>query len=265
MKVGFLGLGNMGQAIIKGIHQKNSDITIYGYDINPGYMKFCQENYQVIKCDSIKELVNNSSILVLAVKPQVLPSLVEEIQQAAGQDSCIISIAAGIDLNWLNTNLKELPIVRVMPNINAQIGCSTSCYCCNELVHLKQKKNVVELFELVGTIQEIPESQFSVFTAIAGSSPAITYLYLDSIARAALQAGMSKDIALKIIADSVIGSSKMVLESNLHPIALMDSVCSPNGTTIEGIQFLKNHAWEGILAQAIQEILEKEIKLSQKK
>ena len=167
-----------------------------------------------------------------------------------------------LTIDYLAQALYEnAPIVRVMPNINARVGASTVAFCANASVADEQKKLVETMLCTIGTVTELPESMFSVFTAIAGSSPAFTYIYIDALARAAVQAGMPKAQALQIAASSVFGSAKLVMESGEHPYALADSVCSPSGTTIDGVLTLQENAFESTVHKAIKAVIEKDKRL----
>jgi pyrroline-5-carboxylate reductase len=164
----------------------------------------------------------------------------------------VISVAAGRTLAFLEDGLgPDLPIARVMPNINAKVGASTSAFAVNSRCAESHKSIVQALFSTVGAIIELPEEQFSIFTAIAGSSPAFSYMYIDALARAAVRGGLSRDKALEIAASAVYGSAKMILESREHPFTLIDQVSSPGGTTIEGICALQEHGFESAVHKAV--------------
>ena len=122
-----------------------------------------------------------------------------------------------------------------MPNINAKVGCATSAFCTTETVSDEQKAIVKKLFSTVGAVTELSEKMFSIHSVIGGAAPAFAYLYIDALSRAAVKAGMPKKQALELTAQTVLGSAKMVLESGEHPWELIDQVCSPGGTTIEGV------------------------------
>jgi pyrroline-5-carboxylate reductase len=151
-----------------------------------------------------------------------------------------------------------------MPNINAKVLASESGYCANENCTSEQKKMVYDMFSAVGSAIEIPEKFFSIFGVIAGSSPAFAYIYINALAKAAVKAGMPKAQAMEIAANTVLGSAKMVLESNEHPCKLADMVCSPGGTTIEGVCALDEMGFENTVIKAFDAVLEKDRKISGK-
>lgn len=270
MNYGFIGAGNMAGAIIKGMtigtkSYQGSQIFVTskkGHS-STSLAQLCD----VHACNTSIEVVKNSDVLILAVKPNVLSELLPSLKEAITQKHClIISIAAGKTLSYLETLLeKNTPIVRVMPNINAKVGASTSGYCANEATTKEQKEIVQALFETIGSVIEIEEKHFGIFSAIAGAAPAFAYLYIDALSRAALKAGMSKKQSLEITAQTVLGSAKMVLESQEHPWALIDQVCSPGGTTIEGICSLESNGFENTIIQAVDAVIAKDNFIGRKK
>lgn len=267
MRFGFIGAGNMASAIIRGmtVGTKSCD----GKDIfitsktGTSAEKLAEEIGGTNAVGTAAEVVAASDVLVLAVKPhvlaEVLPALREEI---AEKKPLVVSIAAGKSLAYLADLLPAgTSIVRVMPNINAKIGAATSGLCANRFVTEEQRAIVKGMFATIGAVIEVEESQFGIFTVLAGSAPAFAYLYMDALARAAVKAGMPKKQALQIAAATVEGSAKMVLESGEHPMALVDQVCSPGGTTIEGVAALQANGFEATLTRAFDAVLEKDKKM----
>ncbi len=263
MNYAFIGLGNMASAIIKGMAHSNQFSTdkIYGYDIMDEKAQTLTE-FGLIACDSIEKAVG-ADVVVLAVKPQVLPQVLTVLKNSIFKQPLIISIAAGKEIEYFERQLGELPIVRVMPNINAAVGAATSAYTGNKFATSEHKQLVERLFATVGTITELPEHLFGVFGAVAGASPAFAYMYIDALARVAVAGGMSKQQALDIAASTVFGSAKMILASSEHPWSLIDKVCSPGGTTIEGILSLQSDGFEDAVHRAIAAVIEKDKKLRQ--
>ncbi|GFI61600.1 pyrroline-5-carboxylate reductase [Clostridiales bacterium] len=266
MKYGFIGAGNMASAIIKGMTIGTNSFNgkdIYVYNIHRSSAESLSEKCGTNVCDSAQELINCCDVIILAVKPNVLPEVIKEVKEKLLEKSpLLISIAAGKTIEFLQgITDPQIPIVRVMPNINAKVGCSTSAFCTSDSVTEEQKDIVKSLFSTIGSITELPEKLFSIHGVIGGSAPAFAYLYIDALARAAVKAGMSKPMALEMTAQTVLGSAKMVLESGEHPWALIDQVCSPGGTTIEGICSLEANGFEAAIHQAFDSVYEKDKKL----
>lgn len=265
MNYGFIGLGNMASAIIKGMVGSNlfKASSIYGINRSQQKTDALVSAYGIQSSSTIEELMANVDVVVLCVKPQILPEVLPVVKEYLREGQIVISVAAGKNLDYLQQNLHaETPIFRVMPNINAVIGLSTSCYSVNTVSTQVQKDSVEQLFSTIGTIVELPENLFSIFTTIGCASPAFTYLYIDSLARAAVREGMPKQMALDIAANSVLGSAKMVLESKEHPWSLIDQVCSPGGTTIQGVTSLQINHFESTIYDAVDAVISKDKALS---
>lgn len=263
--LGFIGTGNMASAIIKGVvgssFLKGEDIAVYNKSPEKAQKLGAQFGVKVFS--SAKEVAESCSEIVLSVKPNVIAQVLGEIKDTLAQKKpLIISIAAGKTLPFLASLLDyDARIIRVMPNINAVVGQSVSAYCPNEFATEEDAGFANRLCSSFGTAVCIPETQFSAFSAIGGCSPAFVYMFIDSLARAAVKNGMPKDKALEISAQAVLGSAKMVLESGDHPWKLVDKVCSPGGTTIEGVLSLQKDGFEAAVCNAVNAAFEKDKKL----
>ncbi len=265
MNIGFLGIGNMGGSILKGFLSNGLDAkNIFIYDINFNKVEEFKKMFSLNVCDNYEQLIKNVDYLIVAVKPDIFVKLLEDINLYLQKyNPIIISIAAGISINNIYSKLdnKSLGIVRVMPNINAEICLSTSAYCYKN-VKDEDIKKIVTLLENIGSVFYMPEEKFSIFTAIAGCSPAYIYLFLDSIAKGAQKMGLNKKEAIQIAIDVTIGSANMLKKSNKHPWELIDNVCSPGGTTIEGICTLEKNSFQQIIVEAIENTIKKDILLN---
>lgn len=265
MKIGFIGAGNMATAIIKGVI--NSKLLncneINAFDICSDKVNELAEELKINICGSVDDLINISDAIVLAVKPNVFPSLLNDIKQLLkNKNSLIISIAAGKTIEFISQQLGyNAKIIRIMPNINATVGEAMSAYCCNELVSSKEICFAESFCASFGKAISLPESQFPIFGVIAGCAPAFSYMFIDSLARAAVKNGMAKSTALEIATQTVLGSAKQIAQSNLHPWELVDRVCSPGGTTIEGVNALQADSFEATIQKAVDASFEKDKKL----
>jgi pyrroline-5-carboxylate reductase len=252
MTVGFIGTGNMATAIVRGVVADGflaaSDIVVFDPDVARREALGAELGVQV--APSNDELVERADVVVLAVKPQVVPAVLPTIAaRLADRRRVLVSIAAGTPLARLEELLAtgnqdtRQPVVRVMPNVNAMIGAGMAAVCGNDAASTEDVAQVLRMFTAVGDAIELPESQFSTFTAVAGSAPAFAYLFVDALARGAVKAGMAKDLATRIAAQTVLGSAQMVLESDRSPWDLIDMVCSPGGTTVAGLVALEDRAF----------------------
>lgn len=263
-KLGFIGCGNMATAIIGGAVSsaflKGDNICVF--DVDAQKADFLNKEYGVNCCSSVEELAENCEYIVLAVKPQVFPAVLPQIKDKLNKTT-VISIGAGKTLEFIGSFLESnTPIVRVMPNINAKVGASMSAVCKNDYTDDAALDFVKGLCKSFGEVMELPESQFPLFGVIAGCSPAYSFMFIDSMAREAVKNGMKKDEALKICAQAVLGSAKMILEDKEHnPWALINSVCSPGGTTIEGVATLQEKHFDTAVMDAVKASLDKDKRL----
>ena len=263
--LGFIGTGNMATAIIKGVVAsemlKGEDIAVY--DIATDKAETFAQEYGVRVFASENEIAQKCDKVVLSVKPNVFPLLLGKIDaELKMSNPLIISIAAGKTIDFISGCLSyDAKIVRVMPNINAKVGGAVSAYCGKSNVSEDELMFVKALCESFGIAVNISENLFSAYSAIGGCSPAFAYMFIDSLARGAVKNGMPKDIALEVAAGAVLGSAKMILESDEHPWALVDQVCSPGGTTIEGVTSLKNDGFESAVMNAVQAAIDKDKRL----
>ena len=263
MKYAFIGLGNMATAIIGGMVRSGefADDKIFGCDISREKCDEANKNLGIQALTDMQGCIDSADVVVIAVKPQVTASVFAEIRDLV-KGKLIISIAAGKSIEYLEQGLgDDKAIIRVMPNINAMVGAATSAYAANKNADDKHKKIAEKIFGTVGTITELPEKLFSIFTAIGGSSPAFAYMYIDALARIGVEYGMTKAQALSVAASTVYGSAKMVMESGVHPWELCDRVCSPAGTTIDGVLKLQEKGFENAVHEAIRAVAEKDKRL----
>lgn len=266
MNIGFIGCGNMATAIIKGIIDSKiiCSENIMLFDKNESVLDNVSAKYNTVKCKDASETAKNSDIIILAVKPNVIQNVLTEINGVLkNSDKLIVSIAAGKTIEFIRNCLTQNnKIIRVMPNINAKVGEAICAYCYNSEVADEDKKNVAKILSGIGKVIELDESFFSLFGVIGGCSPAFVYMFIDSLARVAVENGMPKDMALEISAQAVFGSAKMILENtDIHPWKLVDMVCSPGGTTIEGVLSLQQSGFESSIHQAVNKAIEKDKKL----
>lgn len=263
-KLGFIGCGNMATAIVGGAvtseFLNGNEICVF--DVDTQKAEFLNKEYGVNMCSTVRGLAEDCEFVVLAVKPQVFPTVLPQIKDSLN-NTTVISIGAGKTLQYIGDFLHEnTPIVRVMPNINAKVGASMSAVCKNDCVDDASLEFVKGLCKSFGEVMELPEGQFPLFGVIAGCSPAYSFMFIDSMAREAVKNGMKKDEALKICAQAVLGSAKMILnDKENNPWALINSVCSPGGTTIEGVAKLQSEGFDTVVMDAVKASLEKDKKL----
>ena len=255
MKVGFIGVGNMGGAIIKGaLSQKYiQPHDTYVYDINKELQNTITSQFGVNSTENAVELVQRCDSIILCVKPIFMEQLLDEIS-AYLSGKMVVSIAAGCSIStlskWLNEN-ETIQIVRVMPNTPALVGCGYTAICEESRCKSEEKQWVIGLFACLGEAEVLPERLIDAVITVAGSSPAYVYMFIEALADGAVKQGMPRKLALKAAAQAVMGSAKMVIETGIHPGELKDQVCSPGGTTIEAVETLEKEGFRGAVLSAM--------------
>lgn len=221
-----------------------------------------REKYQITVSDSNREIAEKSDILILAVKPQMLAGVIDEIKESIRKDELILSIAAGKTIAWIEDAFGgNLKVVRCMPNTPAMVGEGCSGVCRNERVSDEEMDRCMALVQSFGAAEEIPEKLIDAVGAVSGSSPAFVFMFMEALADAGVKAGMTRSQAYRFTAQAVLGSARLMLETGKHPGELKDMVCSPGGTTIEGVQALEEMRLRASVMKAVEVCVEKTRKL----
>jgi len=254
MKIGFIGCGNMAQAMIGGIVDSR---VIRGEEIivsNPTTEKL----NKVSEKWGVETTTNNLEVLrakyiILAVKPHFYEKVIQEIGQNLEPFQVIISIAPGKTLSQLQEFFTtEQKIIRAMPNTPAMVGCGMTAVCANAMVDDEELDEICEIFGGFGKASVIKESMMEAVISVSGSSPAYVFMFIESLADGAVREGMPREQAIEFAAQAVYGSAKMVLETGIHPGKLKDAVCSPGGTTIEAVCALERGNFRASIEDAMQ-------------
>lgn len=264
MKIGFIGLGNMARAIIGGMLERGivSAEDICGSAKTQKTLEAVQKEYGIETKASNVAVAAECETLVLAVKPQFLEGVIREIRDGVQPDTLIISIAAGKTLSWLEEAFgRRVKLVRCMPNTPALVGEGCTGVCANAAVSEEETGYSLRLMESFGKARLVEERLMDAVGAVSGSSPAYVFLFIEAMADAGVAAGMPRAQAYEFAAQAVYGSAKLVLETGKHPGELKDMVCSPGGTTIEGVRVLEEAGFRGAVMDALLAAVEKSRKL----
>ena len=259
MRIGFIGVGNMGGAIVNGYLSTGkasaADISLFDTDTE----KMAEfEKAGCYVCKHIEELARRSDIVVIGVKPNTFEPVLPEIAKAYEPEKILISLAAGITISFIESFVGEgAKIVRAMPNTPAMVLAGMTAICRNRKITDEDMEKARMIFESIGKVCEIPEDMIHCSIGVSGSSPAYTYMYIDALAQGAVENGMDKDQALICAAQAVLGAAKMVLETGIDPVQLRINVCSPGGTTIEAVQKLQECKFEEIVKAGAQAAVDK--------
>lgn len=202
--------------------------------------------------DQLAQGVADATRLVLSVKPHILKELAAELAGLLHPQHLLVSIAAGISLDKLQSLLGTRRVVRVMPNTPAQVGVGAAAIAADDDLAAVDVQWVEQLFNAVGTTVRVPDRLMHAVTGLSGSGPAYVYLVIEALSDGGVAAGLPRDIATKLAAQTVLGSAQMVLETGLHPGQLKDQVTSPSGTTIAALAMLESAAVRGAFIAAVQ-------------
>jgi len=265
--IGIIGCGNMGRGILEGV--LNNGLAeadkVFIYDKNLSKTHEIGEELGVCVSETGLELMKEAEVVILAVKPNIYKPVLEEIKGAVRENQIIVTIAAGITLDFVEGILgQDKHIVRTMPNTPALVGEGMTAVVPGKGSREEDLKTVVDIFSGIGKVEIVPEYLIDAVTGVSGSSPAYVYMFIEAMADGAVLAGMPRDKAYKFAAQAVLGSAKMVLESGKHPGELKDMVCSPGGTTIEAVKSLEENGFRGVVINAVLACIERSREMSSK-
>jgi pyrroline-5-carboxylate reductase len=266
LTIGFLGAGKMAMALARGFIR--SGLVTAGEVIASDPSEAARASFA--KEVSAKTTASNpeaakfADVLVLAVKPDQVGGVLADIRDCFTPKHCLISIAAGVPLAKLEAGLGVgARLIRVMPNTPALVGASATGFALGKSALPEDGELAQKLFSAVGLSFQVKESLLDAVTGLSGSGPAYAYLFIEGLSDGGVAAGLPREIATRLAAQTVLGSAKMVLETGLHPGVLKDMVTSPGGTTIEGLHELEKGKMRGTLISAVRAATEKSKKLGQ--
>lgn len=241
-RIGFIGIGNMGEALLRGIISSGliSPALISACDINTEKLKRLSDESGINAMGNNLDLVENSDIILIAVKPDTIRDVLSQISTNLHQPKWCISIAAGVTITAIENLLKNgTPVVRVMPNTPAMVGEGMAAICPGTHANDEHISKTQQILRAVGKVIVVKEKLMDAVTALSGSGPAFIFLLIEALADAGVQLGLSRSDAFLMAAQTVLGSSKMVLETQEHPAVLKNKVTSPGGTTAAGLYELE--------------------------
>lgn len=254
MKLGFIGCGNMGGALIGGIlehHFCDAD-GILASTPDQACADRVSKKYGIEVTSDNRKVARECDTVVLAIKPQYYEEVIEEIRDQVSEGSIVVSIAPGKTLEWLDMQFgKPTKLVRCMPNTPALVGEGITGVCCNEQVKEEELSRICHLLSGCGKTEILPESLMDVVVSVSGSAPAYVFMFIEAMADAAVADGMPRAQAYKFASQAILGSAKMVLETGKHPGELKDMVCSPGGTTIEAVRVLEEKGFRSAVIEAM--------------
>lgn len=256
---GFIGMGNMGYAMLKGLLKtySSSDI-IFSCATDKKRVTVCEET-GVAAASGNAECANSAKYIILAVKPQVYDAVIKNLMHVVTQEHVIISLSPSHSIELLREKFdKPVRIVRAMPNTPALIGEAMTGVCYDAMEFSFDEKEVLDsFFKSFGTYRLVDEKLMNTVTCASGSSPAYVYMFIEAMADACVKHGMPRQAAYEFVAQTVVGAGRMVLETKEHPGLLKDKVCSPGGTTIAGVAALEEHGFRNSIIKAVDACFDK--------
>lgn len=260
MNIGFIGAGNMARAIIGGILANNvvAPAQVHASAPSDATRAKVAQDFGIATFASNAEVAAWADMVVLAVKPYMMETAIDDIVDVISPDTVVVSVAAGKTLEWIDQAFgMEMKLVRAMPSTPALVGQGVTGICANERVSEEELSTVLAMFRSIGIVEQLSEPMIDVIGAVAGSTPAYVAMFIEALADAAVAEGMPRAQAYKVAAQAVMGSGKLALETGKHPGELKDMVCSPGGTTIEGVQILEARGMRAAVMEAIRAAIAK--------
>jgi pyrroline-5-carboxylate reductase len=265
-KIGFIGAGKMASAMIDGIISNG----LYGKEEivacapSESTRKNVESRFGIKMYADAVDVAKRTDFIVIAVKPQQIEKIFDTNFVDKVAKNLVVSIAAGVKISTLQSYVPDARIIRVMPNICCTVSASASGYARGESATDEDANKVKALLEAVGTAFEVKEKDLDAVSGLSGSSPAYMFMVIDALADGGVMMGLTRDVSIKLAAQTMLGAAKTVLETGEHPDVLKDKVCSPGGTTIEGVKTLEDYGIRAAFIAAVQAGTEKSMELGKR-
>ncbi|MEM6255257.1 MAG: pyrroline-5-carboxylate reductase [Cyanobacteria bacterium P01_D01_bin.156] len=253
-KLGIIGGGVMGEALLscllsKGLYKPDSIVVA---DLSHERRQLLTEQYGVNTTHSNREVINQSSVIVLAIKPQVFDSIARDFVGIVISDPpLVISILAGVSLTRLEQAVPGWPVIRAMPNTPATVGCGMTAIAVGSRAIAEHVATAEQLFSAVGEVVRVAEPLLDGVTGLSGSGPAYVAIVIEALADGGVAAGLARSTANKLALQTVLGTAQLLQKTGMHPAVLKDRVTSPGGTTISGIACLEELGLRSALIEAV--------------
>ena len=259
MKIGFLGCGSMGGAIARAVSQVTKDVVLTD---RSGRGKALADQLGVAY-GSAQEIARDCDWIFLAVKPQMMEEALSPIRERLQEKKpLLVTMAAGLSMEKIETMAGgDLPVIRIMPNTPAMVGAGMTQYCCNGLVTEENERHFLSLMAHTGHVDKLEEGLIDAASALSGCGPAYMYLFLEGLADGAVACGIPRAKAYEYAAATMEGAAKLMLTPGQHPGQLKDAVCSPGGSTIQGVRVLEEKGLRAAAMDCVIAAFEKSRKL----
>ncbi len=260
IKFGFIGCGNMGGSLATAVSKSVGSENVYLSDKNAATLDILSHKLNCNVSNSL-EIAEKCKFIFLGVKPQVMDTALGKIKDTLNSRNdrfVLVSMAAGVKIKDICNILgKNYPIIRIMPNTPVSVGEGMIVYSPNENVYLDEVGVFCESLKLAGRLDKIDEKLINAATAVSGCGPAFVYLFAEAMADAGVECGLPRQKALEYAAQTISGASELLRKTNKHPAVLKDEVCSPSGSTIEGVHSLEENGFRGAVMSAVRSAFDK--------
>ena len=256
LKIAVLGAGNIGGALLGGILKSHlaEPQDVVATDAREERRRELEEQWKirVLPTDN-RKAVAGRDVVILAVKPYVVPEVLNELRGTLRENKIVITVAAGVPLSVYESALgNRIPLFRAMPNIPVVVEEGATAFAGNSATTPEQRKIVEKIFGSLGAVAFVEESQLDAVTALSGSGPAYVYMVIEALIDGGKKMGLSHDVATRLTEQTVLGAAKLVRETKVHPAVLRDAVVTPGGTTIAAIHELEKHGLRAMLISAVE-------------
>lgn len=257
---GFIGAGNMGTALLQAVRKADGEYKIL---ISDADQSKAEKKAEQLGCDSANNvyIAKNAKFIYLGVKPQVLPDVLAEIApviKSNPRDSVLVTMAAGIKIKSIEQAMGEnTPVIRIMPNTPVSVGKGMILYCTNSAVNEETETEFVNSLKFSGELDKLSEDLIDAGCSVSGCGPAFVYMFAEYLAQGGVSAGLPKDKALKYATQTIIGAGEMLKQTNIEPNDLKNAVCSPGGSTIEGVKYLEQNGFAEICINTVKKSYER--------
>jgi len=260
-KIACIGTGSMGSAIMRAVCKKFDAWNVSVTSRNPEHAKKFAEECGCKSFEKNGDAVKGVKYVFIGVKPFMVSEVLAEIGPSLSDDVVVISMAAGVSIEKLESYAPNIRYVRIMPNVPAQVGEAMIALCCKDNISEQEMADVKEILEATGKVEVVPEKLMDCVTGVSGSGPAFVFMFIEAMADAAVKCGMPRNQAYIYAAQTVKGSAELVLKTGKHPGVLKDSVCSPGGTTIEGVSTLEETGMRNSVIKAVEAAYNKSVSM----
>ena len=258
-KILFVGAGNMGEGILKGVITKKiaKVDTITAFDVNEKRTTYIRETYEVNISKDLASGVSKAEIVIIAVKPQDIVHVLEVINEN-NKECLVVSIAAGIKIDFIENIIgQDRRVVRVMPNPMCESGYGVTAICWNDKVEEDENKQVQDIFSSIGKVALLKERLFNAFTGFSGSGSAYVLEFIEAMTEAGVLVGLTAEDSCEFAVQNIMAASKTVMDSKKHPALLKQKVSSPAGTTIAGLRVLYKNGFKGIVMDCVKSAVDR--------